>query len=221
MRANLGKPRRVFGRNFLIQDKTRAQREQQGKRVKRSGIASIAAAFVGLAALSGPSVANAADDSVSAPMVTNEDGSKMQKGAVSKDGKWTLPDGSPTYHVKKDFTLDWYSYSGFRRYHSECHVCHGPEGEGSTYAPGLVKSLKTMSYTDFLGVVASGRIRNEAGTEFVMPALGDNKNVMCYIDDMYVYLKARADGAMPRGRPPGRDDKPQAAKDYDKQCLGE
>jgi len=38
---------------------------------------------------------------------------------------------------------------------------------------------------------------------------------------MYVYLKARADGAMPRGRPPGRDDKPQAAKDYDKQCLGE
>ena len=33
-----------------------------------------------------------------------------------------------------------------------------------------------------------------------MPALGDNPNVMCYIDDIYVYLKARADGVLPRGR---------------------
>lgn len=189
--------------------------------MKRFVFASFVAAAVGLAALSGSTGAFAADESVSAPMVTNDDGSKMQKGAVAKDGKWTLPDGSPTYHINKDHTLDWYAYSGFRRYHSECHVCHGPEGEGSTYAPGLVNSLKTMSYTDFLGVVASGRIRNEAGTEFVMPALGDNKNVMCYIDDIYVYLKARADGAVPRGRPPGRDDKPKTAVEYDKQCLGE
>ena len=28
---------------------------------------------------------------------------------------------------------------------------------GSTYAPALKDSLKTMSYADFLGVVASGR----------------------------------------------------------------
>lgn len=181
----------------------------------------MAAAVLGLVALFGQTSASVADDSVSAPLVTLDDGSKTQKGAADKDGKWILPDGSPTFHIKKDNTLDWYSYSGFRRYHSECHVCHGPEGEGSTYAPALVTSLKTMSYSDFLGVVASGRIRNEAGTEFVMPALGDNKNVMCYIDDIYVYLKARADGALPRGRPPGRDDKPQAAKDNDKQCLGD
>ena len=53
-----------------------------------------------------------------------------------------------------------------------------------------------------------------------MPALGDNKNVMCYIDDIYLYLKARADGAVPRGRPPGRDDKPKQAVEYDKQCTG-
>ena len=152
------------------------------------------------------------------------DGSLTQEGAKDVDGKWTLPDGTPTYRITtkdgKIEKLDWYSYSGFRRYHSECHVCHGPEGEGSTYAPALVKSLQTMSYGDFLAVVASGRIRNEAGTEYVMPALGDNKNVMCYIDDMYLYLKARADGAMPRGRPPGRDEKPPQADEYDKQCFG-
>lgn len=159
-----------------------------------------------------------------APPVTLPDGSKTQQGAVDKDGKWTLPDGTPTYRITtkdgKIDKLDWYTYSGFRRYHSECHVCHGPEGEGSTYAPALVNSMKTMTYGDFLGVVASGRVRNEAGTEFVMPALGDNKNVMCYIDDIYLYLKARADGAVPRGRPPGRDDKPKQAVEYDKQCTG-
>lgn len=155
-------------------------------------------------------------------MVTLEDGSKTQKGAKPEDGKWMTPDGDPTYHVKPDGIIDWYAYSGFRRYHSECHVCHGPEGEGSTYAPALKESLKTMSYGDFVGVVASGRIVHmPGGGESVMPALGDNKNVMCYIDDIYVYLKGRADGAIGRGRPAGRDEKPAAAKEYDKACFGE
>ncbi len=27
------------------------------------------------------------------------------------------------------------------------------------------------------------------GTKYIMPALGDNKNVMCCIDDLYVYLR--------------------------------
>ena len=56
-----------------------------------------------------------------------------------KDGKWETADGSPTYNIAADGTVDWYTFSGFRRYHSECHTCHGPDGEGSTYAPGLVE----------------------------------------------------------------------------------
>lgn len=154
-------------------------------------------------------------------MVTLPDGSKTQKGAKDENGKWMTPDGEPTYRVKPDGILDWYAYSGFRRYHSECHVCHGPEGEGSTYAPALKDSLKTLSYGDFIGVVASGRVRHlPGGQESVMPALGDNKNVMCYVDDIYIYLKARSDGAVGRGRPVGRDEKPEAAKEYDKACFG-
>ena len=35
----------------------------------------------------------------------------------------------------------------------------------------------------------------------VMPSFGTNKNVMCYLDDIYVYLKAVGSGAIPRGRP--------------------
>jgi methanol metabolism-related c-type cytochrome len=182
-------------------------------------IAAIAAAAA-VAMLAAP--ASADDQSLSAKNVTLPDGAVTQEGAKDANGKWTLPDGSPTFHLSmedgKVSKLDWYAYSGFRRYHSECHVCHGPEGEGSSYAPALVNSLKTMSYGDFLGTVASGKFENRGGTDFVMPALGDNKNVMCYIDDIYIYLKARATGALPRGRPPGRDDKPQAAVDFDKGC---
>ncbi len=137
-----------------------------------------------------------------------------------KDGKWETADGHPTYNIAGDGTVDWYTFSGFRRYHSECHTCHGPDGEGSTYAPGLMDTLKTMSYEDFMGVVASGREVVRADKQSKMPALGDNRNVMCYIDDIYVYLKARADGALPRGRPAKRSEKPATADEHEKACFG-
>jgi len=46
--------------------------------------------------------------------------------AVSEqDGKNLDAEGNPTYKLGADGTVDWYTYSGYRRYHSECHVCHG------------------------------------------------------------------------------------------------
>ncbi len=122
------------------------------------------------------------------------------------------PTAIPTYNIAADGTVDWYTFSGFRRYHSECHTCHGPDGEGSTYAPGLVQSLKTMAYPEFMLIVATGREVVGADKQSKMPALGDNPNVRCYLEDIYVYLKARADGVLPRGRPAKRVDKPDAAE---------
>jgi hypothetical protein len=43
---------------------------------------------------------------------------------------------------------------------------------------------------------------------------------MCYIDDIYIYLKARADGVLPRGRPAKRSEKPEAAEANEKACFG-
>jgi methanol metabolism-related c-type cytochrome len=143
-----------------------------------------------------------------------------QTDKKEKDGKWELPNGDPTYNVTPDGTVDWYTYSGFRRYHSECIVCHGPDGEGSSFAPALDQSVKTLSYPDFLQVVASGRQVVGTAKQNVMPALGDNPNVMCYIDDIYVYLKARADGVVPRGRPQKRAEKPATADKHEKACFG-
>ena len=122
-------------------------------------------------------------------------------------------------YVIKDGVVDWYTFSGFRRYHAECHVCHGPDGLGSSFAPALTDSLKTLSYGDFMEVVVNGRERVGASEQSKMPGFGENLNVMCFIDDLYAYLKARSDGALGRGRPK-KEPKPQEAKERDNSCMG-
>jgi methanol metabolism-related c-type cytochrome len=136
------------------------------------------------------------------------------------DGKWLTADGNPTYNIVSDGTVDWYTFSGFRRYHSECHTCHGPDGEGSTYAPRLVDSVKTMTYPEFMLIVAAGKEEIRTDKQAKMPAFGNNANVRCFIEDIFVYLKARADGDLPRGRPAKHDDKPAAADKHEKECFG-
>ena len=137
----------------------------------------------------------------------------------NETGEWSDKEGNPTYKVT-DGSVDWYTYSGYRRYHSECHVCHGPDGMGSTYAPALKDSLKTMSYGDFMDVVASGRKNVSSSQENVMPAFGDNPNVACYMDDLYVYLRARANDAVGRVRPAKHEDKREAYTKAETACMG-
>lgn len=118
-------------------------------------------------------------------------------------GGWALAaeDWETTPYIVEDGKVDYGTYNGFRRYHSYCHVCHGPDGLGSTYAPALKDSLKTMSYDDFLDVVVNGRQVVNAAQESVMPAFAEVPDVMLYIDHIYAYLKARADEKVGRGRP--------------------
>ncbi len=104
-------------------------------------------------------------------------------------------------YLIKDGKVDYGTYNGFRRYHSACHVCHGPDGMGSTYAPALKDSMQNMSYAEFLEVVVNGRQAQIAGQESVMPPFAEAEDVMLYIDHIYAYLKARADDAVGRGRP--------------------
>lgn len=142
------------------------------------------------------------------------------KAASNEDGKYLDANGDPTFNITADGTVDWYTFSGFRRYHSDCHVCHGPAGQGSTYAPPLTDSMKTMNYVEFLEVVTNGRKKVGASQNSVMPAFGTNKNVMCYIDDIYVYLRARTSGAGGTGRPPKKEAKPAAYTEAETACMG-
>jgi methanol metabolism-related c-type cytochrome len=104
-------------------------------------------------------------------------------------------------YIIEDGAVDYGTYNGFRRYHNTCHVCHGPDGLGSSFAPNLVESLKDMSYEEFASVVAGGRQSAGASGNSVMPSFGENIDVMMYIDHIYAYLKGRADGVVARGRP--------------------
>ena len=137
------------------------------------------------------------------------------------DGKNYDAEGIPTFAISDDGTVDWNTYSGFRRYHAECHVCHGPDGLGSSYAPALTDSVASMGYYDFYDVVVNGQQDvGHGGGQNVMPAFGTNPNVMCYLDDIYVYLRARAQGDLPRGRPAKKEAKSDAFTEAEDACMG-
>lgn len=136
--------------------------------------------------------------------------------SYEEEGRFYTEDGVPTYNLAEDGSVDWLTFSGFRRYHSECHVCHGPDGEGSTYAPKIKNSAVNMDYYDFVDVVVNGRANGNS----VMPHFGDNQNVMCYLDDIYVYLKARGMEAVPRGRPAKKAAKSDAIAEAENACMG-
>jgi hypothetical protein len=91
---------------------------------------------------------------------------------------------------------------------------------GSTEGPALVDAVKSMKFDDFQTIVAQGKKDLGAGQEKVMPPLGLDKNVMCYISDIYIYLKARADGALPRDRPKSHEPQPKSAQDAENSCMG-
>ena len=112
-------------------------------------------------------------------------------GQAWEDKPYTVVDGK----------VDFGTYDGYRRYEAYCLRCHGPDGAGSSYAPALAESLKTLNYEQFLETVVYGRKNVSASQQSVMPAFGEAVDVMENIDDIYAYLKARADGVVGRGRP--------------------
>ena len=139
--------------------------------------------------------------------------------AGSTDGKYVDKSGNPTFQIAKDGTVDWYTYIGYQQYGANCLQCHGPDALGSSYAPSLVDALKSLDYNAFITIVAGGKRDVSASQDLVMPALGTNKNVMCNIDAIYVYLRARADGALGRDRPGKHVDKPANFDNTEDSCL--
>jgi mono/diheme cytochrome c family protein len=111
------------------------------------------------------------------------------------------PGGDDKPYTVVDGAVDKGTYNGYRRYHADCHVCHGPDGLGSSYGPSLVESLKVLSYDDFVRLTLEGTARTAATTTYVMPPFAGNPNVTKHVDDIHAHLKARSDGVLGRGRP--------------------
>ena len=91
--------------------------------------------------------------------------------------------------------IDLYLTRGFRAF-SQCQVCHGLDANGSSFAPSLNSKLQEIDKALFVERVRDG-FKGQVG---VMPPWKDNPNVMKWMDQLYDYLKARSDGAIPAGK---------------------
>jgi mono/diheme cytochrome c family protein len=120
-----------------------------------------------------------------APALAAESGQAAQKPYTVENGK-----------------IDKKTYNGWRRYTESCLRCHGPDGAGSSYAPDLVDSVRRLTQDQFNEIVVNGKTEVNTASQNVMPAFGTVEDVMDYLDDIWAYLKARADGVLGRGRPP-------------------
>jgi mono/diheme cytochrome c family protein len=101
-----------------------------------------------------------------------------------------------------DGKVDKKTFNGWRRYTESCMRCHGPDGAGSSYGPDLVDSVRHSNQEEFNEVVVNGRTNVNAASNSVMPPFGEVEDVVSYLDDIWAYLRARADGVLGRGRPP-------------------
>jgi len=93
--------------------------------------------------------------------------------------------------------VDRATYVGWRTFHSVCHTCHAQDAVGSTFAPALLPRIRQMDKARFLEVVDQGF----TGQVGVMPGWAANPNVNRYYDELWAYLRARADGELAPGRP--------------------
>lgn len=142
------------------------------------------------------------------------------KAVKEVKGLWFAEDGTPTYHIGKDGAVDWGTFVGYLRYNSICLVCHGPDGAGSSFAPDLAHALTHLDYAQFIATVAAGKKAVNAAQNLVMPSWANNKNVMCFVTEIYSYLRARSTGAVGRGRPAKHAPEPRGFQESSYKCLG-
>jgi methanol metabolism-related c-type cytochrome len=148
------------------------------------------------------------------------DGTGAPKAVTSTDGEYSDKAGNPTFNISKDGTVDWYTSIGYTRYTANCMQCHGPDGLGSSFGPSLADALQTLSYSQFTDIVTNGKKDVSASQDLVMPSFGENPNVMCYLDPIYIYLRARSDGALGRGKPQKSEPRPPGYSAAEDACMG-
>ena len=92
------------------------------------------------------------------------------------------------YTVVDGYKVDHNTMEGFRAWRAAaCDRCHGASQQGLV-GPSLIDSMKTISKEEFVKTVRDGRL--EKG----MMSFSSSKTVMDNMDNLYAYLKGRANG---------------------------
>jgi mxaJ protein len=135
----------------------------------------------------------------SVPCNPSETIDDVKKAFPAKQGE--EPSGLSQQHPYKVYgnKADAKTYEGWIRFAGFCERCHGPGGIGSAQAPDLAEAIKSLTKPQFDQILRCGLTGN-IGIG-VMPAWGDNPNIMPYLDDLWSYLQARSDNALGPGRP--------------------
>jgi len=134
-------------------------------------------------------------------------GQLAQAGAAATATAESREDGEKFYEVDCDQAdengdriclTDRGTYVGWRTFHATCHACHGQNAVGSSFAPSLLKPIDKERFVEIVMNGYSGQIG-------VMPGWGQNPNVKDFVDELYAYQQARADGVLRPGRPKRKD----------------
>ena len=92
------------------------------------------------------------------------------------------------YTVVDGYKVDHNTMEGFRAWRAAaCDRCHGANQQGLV-GPSLLESMKSLSKEEFVKTVRDGRL--DKG----MMSFSNSKTVMDNLDNLYAYLKGRANG---------------------------
>ena len=91
--------------------------------------------------------------------------------------------------------IDARTFDGYQTWRAAgCQRCHDDKPRAVSMGPSLTESLRKLSRSEFRTTVLKGR------ADKGMPAFADDPKVADNIDNLYAYLKGRADGAIPPGK---------------------
>jgi len=137
--------------------------------------------------------------SVSSEKVTvvAQAGDQSKESTPSTSAPYSVECGQVNDAGERFCYVDRDTYIGWRTFHGFCHRCHAQDALGSTFAPNLLDLMQTFDFAMFVERTANGF----TGQVGVMPPWKDNPNVSKRYKELFAYLKARSDGALPPGRP--------------------
>lgn len=99
--------------------------------------------------------------------------------------------------------VDTPTYVGWRVYHAQCATCHAQDALGSSFAPDLTARVRTMDERAFFRALDDEDL---VAHDPAAPPRAVTADAGRYYRELWVYLSARASGALPAGplvrRPP-------------------
>jgi mono/diheme cytochrome c family protein len=104
-----------------------------------------------------------------------------------------------TYHQAPRDTVSQQVYDGWKQFNLNCARCHGEDVQGTTIAPHLILSLKSIGPINtkelFIQTVCAGRPAKG------MPSWCALGMELPTIEKIYAYVKGRSDAKISPGRP--------------------